>query len=712
MRIFWATLLVTCCGDPDVPMGRTDLKRVILRCNDGINQSAEDATPNQCAVATNVWAPNGRVETRPGYVGVSQFVQGTTGITTRLLFARAEDTSAGTFTAPSGAGVLTLNNLVGRVANGGDMDRWYLGFSSTFGGVRLSVPGVNTNTTKFRAEYWDGSVWTHIRVTEFDPSLTEPATTPHLGPTAGAFVYLLFVTPQDWATTTIDSQSAYWLRFNLLEADFDAAVSIDVDSGTTAEFANVEVHGIFAPQFSASKRYLTTFRQSASSATLFFNAPELPQTSLFTYLHTGETSVADEPATLAVVPQFDEAFLAYNHRVTHHVAQPTDGDVITGLVETGDFAVGTDAPYDPALIPSLAEFPRAKYITFFKGRLWASGIEGEPFTVRWGAPQPYHKVWPATSYEILAEHDNSRITGQYPLGEYMVFFKNDSIWMAYDAGLDEFGVQQYALRQVVAGVGCVSQSSIKAVRGNLIFLAEDGLYRFDGSTASKVSIDKQTGADRLVDFWPSITAARRPFAAAAHWKTQSTYLLSVTTDGSGTNNETLVWDYDSDALWLWDNIDAQHWIEDEANNDNETLYFGDSQGNVYQFGVGKTDHGATISATLTTARLDLSGPWKKRVRYAEAMCTNKTRAATVELLSNDQTSGTSASLSFTDSVEKDWTSFTFGTDSYTPARRVRKRADYRKDYEWLQVKISNSTKNQPLQLSYVELGMQAIGGKR
>src|SRR3990167_6509657 len=328
MRIFWAVLLVACCGDPDVPMGRIDLGRVAPRCNEGIKQSAEDATPNQCDTTLNVWAPNGRVETRPGYVGAAQYVQGSTGITTRVLYARAHDTSAGDggWTSPSGVGVLTLDNLVGRIADGGDMDRWYLGFSSAFGAIRLAVPGANGNATCFKAEYWNGEAWTYLSVNELDPSQDPAVGITHLGPTDGAFVYMLFVAPADWAATSIDPntpQSAYWIRFNLLDADFDAAVSVDVDNATTAEFAAVEQHGVFAPQFPTQKRYLTVLRTNGTAYHTNFST--LQQTGFVSALFSGGAAAINEPATMAVVPQFEEAFVAYDYTVARATPNETGG---------------------------------------------------------------------------------------------------------------------------------------------------------------------------------------------------------------------------------------------------------------------------------------------------------------------------------------------------------------------------------------------------
>jgi hypothetical protein len=698
-RFFLVSLFLISCGAEVIPLGRQDVDIIRTTCLGGVNQNPETQTAEECDSALNVWAPNGRVESRPGYRGVLQLVAGGTGTAT-VFQGRAEDVSAGTYRSPSGAGLLSLLDnagtagLVGRITDGGDQDRWYLGHSSTFSNAEIVVSATNSNSTRFKAEYWNGTHWQYLHMEEWSST-----TIKHLSASVSTF---LFVAPADWALTTIDSQSAYWIRFNLLEADLDSSTQVDLDNASTVIYSGQTLVGYFAPRFPTQKRYISVIRNSTNTQVNYVNA--VAGVSLGFGSQTTNTGI-DEPATIAVVPQFEEAFIAYNHLVTRHVANPPNSETITASVETEDFAVGPGAPHDETIFANLGEFPRAKYINFFRGHLWVANLKDEPYTVRWSAFAPYHKVWPVFSYEILAEHDNSPITGMAPLGEYMVIFKQDSIWMAYDTGFDGLEDQTYAIRQVVNGIGCVSNSSIKAVRGNLIFLAEDGVYSFDGAGVKKLSDNVNTTINE-------ITPGRRPFAAAAHWRKENLYLLSFTTDGSNENDTTLVYDYDAGVWWIWDNIDAQHWLEDEGAADEEKLFFGDSQGRIFEFGVGQTDNGGTITATLTTSRLGFGSAGQVRCRNVWAMCSNKTRSVTVEVLENDATSGSSGTLTFTDSAEADWTDFTFSTDSYVAPRRRLKRIDQKRDGDFFQVKITHNQKYQKFQMSYLDIGIITIGRSR
>src|SRR6185369_8471681 len=50
-------------------MGRQDYKYIETPLIGGINQAAEVADMSECADARNVWAPRGKLEQRPGYLG-------------------------------------------------------------------------------------------------------------------------------------------------------------------------------------------------------------------------------------------------------------------------------------------------------------------------------------------------------------------------------------------------------------------------------------------------------------------------------------------------------------------------------------------------------------------------------------------------------------------------------------------------------------------
>lgn len=683
-------LLTWACGGDVVPLGRQDYKHYLARCARGIDEQSETADQLEtCADARNVWAPDGTVVQRMGYEGVSAYQLAGTTATVTVFFGRAEDVSAGAFTSPTGAGILDLSNLVGRVTSGGDGDRWYVGLATPFNAFKIRVPNSNSNSTAFKAEYWNGTTWKYLQVNE----LCNPLPLASRGHLSGSFqAWFLLAAPNDWTSNTVDGQAAYWIRFNLLNANMDASTTVDVDDTATLAYGGASVYGMFAAQFSTFKRYLIV---NSTSNVTYWNAGTVAGDDVrFAGL---SPSADDEPASIAVIADFDMAYISYANVVTQHFASnPSAADpfALQAAVDTSDAITGPGAAYDRQLIVQDSSFPQAKYITYFKNRLWAANMLGRPTSVKWSAPSPAYKVWPTISEEPLVEDDNSPITGIKGFNEQLTVFKNDSVWIMVDNGFNASGLTQFVPIRVVAGVGCTSNGSIQQIRGGLVFLGEDGLYKFNGTP----SIQKLS--DRLNHTFSRITPGRRPFATSANWSSRHLYLLAVSVDGSPTNNLVIAWDYKNDALWLWDDIEAQHFLIDEGSYDEERLYFGDSTGRIFELGPGRTDNGGTISSYLTTQRLGYLEREKKELReikiYGESQYTT---AALSVYTSASPAAIASGTIDFTDPAE---------TVNYRPKLRRSRRLDFKTEFDWVQVKLSNATKNTELLSSLIAVGYNVV----
>lgn len=656
----------------------------------------------ECEDALNVWRPGSRLESRPGYVGVSRANPSGVALQTNFTALKEDNSGASPAYTADAAGVLNLDGLVK------NRDRWYLGFTAVFNHAQIEVTTLNTANTIAKAEYYNGSEWKYLHYVQNDDGY-------HLasGPSVVRFI---FADPQDWASVEVNSTDRYWIRFNVLCNDIANAV-VGVASIVTVRGQPTNVRGMFAPQYATSKRYhIPTASGGWYRVTSSESIDGATRDGVF-YQDERGSSEDSAPASIAVVPQFDECFVAYDHKVVsfRNILDSGDSsDTAVATVEDRDFAVGVAAPYDKRFVAMLGEFPTCNFIKFFAGRIWAAGLVGEPYTIRWSAAAPYHKVWTSLAFEYLMEDDNSPITGMEPLGEHMAVFKQDSIWLMLSVGENPAtGVQSYVPKKVVSGVGCVAPSSIKQINGELIFLAESGVYAFNGTPAIRKITEKGVnGPDRLRDTIASIAKPKRPFAAAAHWKNEECYLLSFSTTG-GANDTTIVWEYDKDRWWVWDNIEAQYWLEDEGVGNDEKLYFGDSSGRIYEFGVGHTDHGAAISSHVKTHRFGYFGEVASNMRSVRLVTANDVRSLSVEVFGDELSYGT-ATVTPTDISEKDWADFNYASgaatdDNWVEAKRRRARADTEARGEWHQVKVSHSTKYQPLRLSRVSVGRKPLG---
>ena len=113
-------------------MGRKQYSHLRLTCHRGINQLRGLATLEECAEALNVWAPNGIIEQRPGYVGAVSFpfldtADNTATSTVKTLISY--DLSATTYTTAAQANPATTFFLSNFILE----DSWFVGFTTVNG---------------------------------------------------------------------------------------------------------------------------------------------------------------------------------------------------------------------------------------------------------------------------------------------------------------------------------------------------------------------------------------------------------------------------------------------------------------------------------------------------------------------------------------------------------------------------------------------------
>jgi hypothetical protein len=177
------------------------------------------------------------------------------------------------------------------------------------------------------------------------------------------------------------------------------------------------------------------------------------------------------------------------------------------------------------------------------------------------------------------------------------------------------------------------------------------------------------------------------------------------------NNLTVAWDYGSDALWLWNNIEAQFWLSDEDLNDKEILYFGDSSGRIFQFGVGDEDNFGAIEAYVITRRLGwLEG--KRSVdtlREVEISSRNSTDALDIQVSRNGtpfEHAPAAATMDFSDYNETVYGDAMGSAFSWI-MERVRSLY-YRVTTDYAQVKVGTQRKGRSLYVSNIRAGFHRL----
>ncbi len=693
---------------------RSGEKPVLATCVKGIHQMEEYAGPEYCSDARNVWSVNGKVETRPGVLGVG--VPGYSGQATSLALTGEtviKETPIGTFD-----NTVTLSNLpVG--------DRFYYGFDNLPdaedypSGITISVTTANSNLMRFFMEYWNGTEWVYLpaeyTTSDQAPYLIAPSFT-----FLQAQAFTAFVWPADFAQTTIaytlpapGSATKYFLRFTLVALNGSTAFDASTVIATTA------VAGL-------TDQTIATFLGLVGNtkAKIYFSlanyptAPEAIVGLLSRRIDVGESSadsvIVDNfqlsPKSLfssAIVSE-TEWYLA-NGRV--HFIDPSKpgtsaaANKLIPQVEDREFAVGENAPYDNDYIGQRTAFPSANFISYQGSRLWMA----DDNKIMWSAATPFHRVLPLLSEEPVGPGDEGKITGLSELGEYTYVFKQRGIYRMVFESLNAFGLSVFRPIKV-ADIGTVSNASIKKIGNKLIFLAEQGLMSFDGQTVKLVSLDSANN-DRLVNFFTTLPHGKWAFAAAANWRSQRVYLLSLAMDGSDVPNKILVWDYEDDAFWIWEGFEAQHWVEDADGR----VYFADSRGRVFELGNGQTDHGAAIESYVVSSYFELANFSSKAARDISVLSSNVSQACEVSVLHDDVVTplvtGT-GTISFTDYTEAVYDEAVYDESSYTEIRKRARHIGVLVPGQRFKVKVAHSTKGVPFEMTALMLSLNNMGQRR
>lgn len=694
-------------------------------CSGGINQNAEEIQPNQVLDARNVWCRDGKMVTRPGYMGMFGFMQ------TSISALIATNTVLKSY---DGAAYTTANNGATLDCNGLEPEDYiYIGISSTdlagysatgddVVGFVLDIDTPNNPATEPRAllSYYNGDEWVRISCKELGLDASESGAVPikRLGSKRffgdeddGAVFdtgYFLFARPNEWSESEIDGVTRYWLRLEIFD---DTITNLVLNNGNSTGpiISASSLIGLDQAEWASGKSYVFTTEATTTNtwSTLGVSDGIVPD-GLFTFgyiMPKGDL----ETTSFVTLPQWGEAYRAveYDVKVIYQnqtINKSTQPEVESRPEWVGEVA-GVKAEFHPDYVSARATWPKCKYMEFFHGQLWAANLEDNPYGVIWSAPQPAYKVWPTESGEILVEDDSSHITGMKAFGEHLAVFKRDSIWrMVYSGVGGTAGLNTYIPVKVPGGVGTVSNGSIQDINGVLMFLAEDGVYVFNGAQKP----EKISGAiDKTI---ANLSSGRLKYATSAHWRSENCYLLGVSESGSETNNLVLVYDYLAGAWWIWEfeNDVASFLIEDGV-GDKETLYFADSQSNVYHIDpVHNRDYDVSIDAWFQEL-LSLGDEYHVTLREIRVMQDNPDAGLVIGIERDyegvDQ--ATSRSIVFRDTLESTLPA-TLGTATCAKQAYRRRKCNCRETADTIRVKFLCGTDNQAMSISSVKYGIVPV----
>ena len=692
-------------------------KYVMQDTSGGICQYEELARPNQFQNAKNVWAPNGNAETRPGLVyddfapqalsrtSISQqdfgplsglipsnaWDGGSVGgqVTVKGISPLAVSLYVNTTTPAVSVADNIAQNRLAQFPNGyiyfrmsypayvtsHDMRMW----SNT--NVISKVPGAIGTTY----EYWNGTTWV-----------------PQVGPATDLI---------SWQRGNGSIAFDYWMRVSITQP-YLGAFGKDSPGDWQGPVANSPTVTFSFYAFNLAGIEQAVYR-SGTNYLYVGNGDDTPQVAVVGNASAGNLPITAnmsrdcEPPSVAVLPEFNTAFLAYDGTVYEcplnsvpvvadierrdEIVYKINGDKMPyydgrdGDVVSGPGAVG--------FVPQLTAFPQANYVLYHQGQLFTAYRD----TLRWSAPASdgAYKVFPIYAFETISnKEDDSAITGLAAFQENVVIFKRRSIWLATFSGLNLLDLPMYTLQRVVSGVGCVAHDTIDYLGdGRLVFGAEDGVYAFNGATVEKLSRDIDRAYSEISpNFMFKMTGCT--------WRTKNYYLVAAPIARAQALDSTLsqpgsvctrifAYDYKRNGWWFWDFDEIITLNTALVADAIEKVVTGRRLGFLARFQGVQSLNGNPIPVELETWRIGDDGIVKE-FREVRVNAYQVVNSVNVSVRVGDELADNTQTMDFTSSMEAKYGTAVYGTDLYRPIMRRERRLDIRRTGRWVTLKLITS----------------------
>lgn len=345
-------------------------------------------------------------------------------------------------------------------------------------------------------QYWNGSAWTAVNTAVllngttgrggvadlFRPQHSSGIhiLAPYMafkdgtsGTTTGFQVRGRIKPPSDWATKTINGKTLYWLRIAILNAAQTSATS----DASSSRFTTTEHTMLCVLPFQdrrGTPHLFTVWRYSDA---------------VLKYVLDGTTLTASdglEPDGSAAMFNDATRVFAYYDSSTDRIIGYVEGHTwfyATALNNGEIYSLaaddtGTDTPYRSVIGGLRSVIPPGTVACTHDDRIWTADGQKAVYS----SPGPFKDIWPNDN-ELFIADDRGNVTAMVSVGGVLGIFKRDAIWVAQGDG----SADGYAAYRLPGNVGCVAPKSL-AVSGDVAyFLAEDGVYRFDGQSVQKLS---------------------------------------------------------------------------------------------------------------------------------------------------------------------------------------------------------------------------------
>lgn len=196
--------------------------------------------------------------------------------------------------------------------------------------------------------------------------------------------------------------------------------------------------------------------------------------------------------------------------------------------------------------------------------------------------------WSLLDFYEISKDDGEEITGFKVLGDRLVVYKTNSIYIVSFTGNADI---PFVVNKTNSHVGCIAPYSIQETNNGHVYLAYDGVYFFDGNNSYKLS-------DKISNTILGYSQANFSNAVSMYQKNKNRYWLSFAT--SANNDRVITWDSFNNAWSLYEGMNPSAMSIFLVDGVEERPYFGDYKGFVYRADVAgqKNDYPLNVETAI------------------------------------------------------------------------------------------------------------------
>jgi hypothetical protein len=596
-----------------------------FRLTGGVFTTPMEATANDFVDTHNLHSVNGVIQKRQGSTAVGQYGDAATAIFVGWGASSTRTEPATTYGASASMGSTGNRDLYVGSTNGKFYQFNVYGTAiSTFSSWAGMING-EWSSLRDKVDYWNGTAWVAVSVADmfrqfgdgaspqimalnmYRPWASDSSSNPSV---SGFHVRGLINPPSDWASKSVGGNSGWWLRVRDMPSGLAASTLAMGSGGGYPTMVTTQEHTVLDMLYFNDRRgtrhefitYLsspTEVRYVLDGVTLLPSDDIQPDGTSQMFSATTRTWSYYDASTDRVIGYVDGVGWFY-------VVLPNDGGIY-GL----QASITPGPPYESVTGGLRSTIPDGRVAVAHADRIFtANGV-----VVAYSSPGTYKDVWPNDN-EFACQDEYGNITGMCSVGGVLAVFKRNAIWVAQSDG----SADGYVAFPLPGNVGCIAPRSIAVAGGIAWFLAEDGIYTFNGERVEKKSrridglLQKELGssdATRSIGVYHTVMNQYRlyyPSQTSLPWVMSDAIYCSVDPDG-----DVSFWPQGKNFA-TDPGFNATCIVSDSSAPVNRIM-LGDRYGCVWQMDSGLYDQWAPVTFWGVTHRVKIGDVQKMLVRW-------------------------------------------------------------------------------------------------